>query len=236
MHGLQHLALAAAAGPLVQDGHHVIVRRDDLNRRRMGRQPAFLLALVYQHAVRALLGTRPRIQVVGENLVHVGLPVVDHDLLALTMGMAERRREVQDRLGCEIQEDLLGGKHLLQIGQGAAEKRRVLRAHQQGGIPQFLAAGVQGQHDQILSSQPLQGLVAKLLEGESEPIRKLRLVGRLVVGDHHAIRVPSPHVRLGVIDRQAISTPRHDRLDISPQLRNLISDLENILIRVATHS
>ena len=40
----EHFTLASAAGPFVHDGHHVVIRRDDLDRGTMVRHPALAFA------------------------------------------------------------------------------------------------------------------------------------------------------------------------------------------------
>ena len=59
--------------------------------------PALLLANVEQYGVNTLLGRRARIQVIGEYLVAVIQTVVNNDLLALKVGVTERRCNIDDR-------------------------------------------------------------------------------------------------------------------------------------------
>jgi hypothetical protein len=235
MHWFEHLALPAPAGALVQDRHDIVIRGDDLDGRSVRRQPAFLLALVDQNAVGTLLGARAGVQVVRKDFMHIGLAVVNNHLPTLAIGMPEWRRDVEDRLGIEIQRHFPGRQHLLQVGQRAAEKRGVLRADQQRRVSELLSARVQRQQDQLLGRKPLEGLPAQGLEGDAEAVFELRFVRRLFVRDHHAVRVAAAHVRLGIVDRQTVPAPCNDRLDDAAPFGNLIRHFERIRRRIIAH-
>ena len=94
----EHLALAAATRALVQNGDGVVVRGDHLHGCAMRGQPTFLLADVQQDAIDTLLRAGTRIQVQRVQLVDLVGAVVHDDLLPLTQGVAEGRRQQDDRL------------------------------------------------------------------------------------------------------------------------------------------
>ena len=90
-------ALTAAGSALVHDDKLVLVRGDQTACRSMAGGPALLLANVEQYRVNTLLGRRARIQVIGEYLVAVIQTVVNNDLLAVEVGVTERRCNIDDR-------------------------------------------------------------------------------------------------------------------------------------------
>ncbi len=129
---LGHLALAAAAGALVHQDQLVLIRRHHGHRRAVVGRPALALAFVQQHGVDALLRARPRIQVVGKNLLVRGLAIVHHHLPPAKVRMPERRRNKQHSAGhLEIRRNLAARNHPLQIRQRRRKKRRLPRHNQQ---------------------------------------------------------------------------------------------------------
>ena len=92
---LGHLALAAATGSLVHQDQLVLIWRYHAHRGAVVGYPALALANLQQNRVDALLGARPRIEVVSEDLLVRALPVMHHHLPPAKMRMPERRRHKQ---------------------------------------------------------------------------------------------------------------------------------------------
>ena len=121
----RHLALPAAARPLVHQDQLVLIRSHHRHRRAMIRRPSLPLALVQQHRVDSLLRARSRVQVVCKNLLVSLRPVMHHHLPSAKMRMPERRRHKQDS-AChlEMRRHLAARNHPLQIGQRGGKESR----------------------------------------------------------------------------------------------------------------
>ena len=192
---LQHLALAAAGSALVHDDKLVLVRGDQTACGSMAGGPALLLANVEQYGVNTLLGRRARIQVVGEYLVAVIQTVVNNNLLAVEVGVTERRCNIDDRTRL-VALGLLCAYKALQMCQRKCEECALLRAYEHGAVAVLVAAGIKRHEDQLLRLEPVHGLAAQLVELVAVHIREALLVGRLVVCDAHAVRLAAAHVIL----------------------------------------
>ncbi len=154
----EHLALARAARALVHEGDDVVVGRDDLDGRAVGDDPALVLADVDEDAVDALLGARPRIEVVAEELVQVGLgaAVVDDDLAAVEMRVAEGRRDVDDRPRDEVLAQVVGVEDPLKQREAEGEEAGVGGSDDGGGDAGLGLAGDEREDDEVLLGQPLE--------------------------------------------------------------------------------
>ncbi|OQB92612.1 MAG: hypothetical protein BWX86_01816 [Verrucomicrobia bacterium ADurb.Bin122] len=222
---LEHLALAAAAGALVRDHEAVVVRGDDLHGRAVHGDPALGLADVEQHAVDALLRARAGVEVVAEKLVEALAAVMHDDLLAAEVGVAERRRHVDHRLGREAGGDLRGGEHALEQSEPEGEEAGVVgRDHDGvGALPRH--AGHEGEHRQRLRAQPREGGLTQLGEIAAEALPVRGLVGGQRVADDHAVGIAAAHVGLGVVGGDAVAGAADDRLDHAALAGGLIGDL-----------
>ena len=230
VHLLDHFALSAAAGAFVQDDQAVVIGGDDLHCRAVQGQPAFLLPDVDQHAVDALFSARAGIKVEGEDLVNIFQAVVHDDLLAAEMRMAERRRQIDDSLGFELLGQGVCRHKALKVGHGSREECRVLWGDQQGGIAQIVTARHKGQEQQLLLGQPLHGILAQGLKAAPEPVLEARFIRGLLIGDHHAVRIPSSHIHIGVVDRQPVAALADDRLADIAYARKVVAHLETAFV------
>ena len=201
---LEHFALAAAGRAFVHEDGLVFVGRLHQGGGGVAADPALVLADVQQHGVDALLGRGAGIEVVGEDLVERFAAVMDHDLPAVEVRVAEGRRDVDDGPGRIVLRDVLDSHKALHIGQGQGEEGRVRRADQQAVIALVRRAGFEGQQDHALAREPVHGLLAELGEGIAEAILEPRLVGGQVVADDHGVGVAAAHIVLHEIDGRAV--------------------------------
>ncbi len=211
---LGHLALAAAARALVQDGEGVVVRGDYLNRRAVHREPPLALADVEQHAVHALLRAGARVEVEREDLVHGGGAVVDHHLAAEAVRVTEGRRDQDGGTGLPpalVGDGLEDGA--LEVCERHREEGRLRRADQDGREPQVLTADPEGENHEPLPGEPTQHLRPKVRERSAEAVPEARLVRGPGVPDHQRVGVAAAHVRVGVVDRHPVAHPHHLGLD-----------------------
>ena len=129
--------------------------------------------------------------------------VMDADLAALKVRVAERRRDIDDRAGL-VARGLARVYKALQMGEREREERGLLRADQHRAVTVNIAARIEGHQDQLLRLEPFHGLVAQVGKGIAVNILKARLVRRLVVGNAHAVRVAAAHIIFHVVDRRAV--------------------------------
>ncbi len=210
---LRHLALPAAARPLVHQDQLILIRRHHRHRSAVVGRPTLPLANVQQHRVDALLRARPRIKVVGKNLLVRRRPFVDYHLPPAKVRMPERRSHKQHTARHrEIRRNPAPRNHPLQISQRRRKKRRLPRHNQQRSIPQRIRPGVERHRHQFLRFQPVQRLLPRLFEPLAKPLFIRRLVRRQMVPNHHRVWVPPPHRRIGKVDRQPVPRLRNHRL------------------------
>ena len=200
---LKHFALAAAGSALVHDYDVVIVLCGDAGRRRVGGHPAFLLADVEQHGINALLRGRAGVEVVGKDLMAVVEAVMDADLTAVEVGVAEGGGDVDDRAGL-VALGLFGGDEALQLCECERKECGVARADEYGLIAVDVAAGVEGHDNKLLGLEPFHGFLTDVGEVVAVNVFEFGLIGGLVVGDAHAVGVAAAHVILCVVDADAI--------------------------------
>ena len=73
----------------------------------------------------------------------------------------------------------------------------------------FIAAGHKGDEDQFLLGEPAERLLAQVAEIVAVDIFEPGLVGGLVIGNAHGIRVPAAHVVLYKIDCGSVFAADH---------------------------
>ncbi len=165
-----------------------------------------MLADVQEHREDALLGAGPRVEVVGEHLVQRVAAVVDHDLLAVEVGVPERRGDVEDRAR-RVGADLVEGHPALQVHQGQREERCVGGHDRQRRRAEGQAAGLERDDDQRLLGEPGERLGLDGCERRAEDVAVARLVAGQVVGDPHAVRVAPAHVVLDEVHGDPVGAP-----------------------------
>ena len=193
---LGHLALAAAGGAFVHDDDLVLVGRNHGHGGAVVGGPALALANVEQHGIDALFGAGSRIEVVGEDLLVRALAVVNHHLPAGEVGVAEGRRHKQHSTrNLEVRRNLAAGNHALQVGQRGGKERCLAGYDQQGPIAQRVGSRIKRHGNQFLRLEPVQRLLAGLVEGLAEALLIGGLIGGQGIADHHRLRVAAAHGR-----------------------------------------
>ena len=135
----------------------------------------------------------------------VGHAVVHYHLLAVTVGVAEGRRQEDDGAGRKAVGDVDTGQHALQIGERGGKERGVLRGDQQRVVAELAAAGDERQRDQFLLAEPAQDVAAQRRKRSVEAVDEARLLRWTFVGHHHAVGIAPPHVGLGVVHGHAVA-------------------------------
>jgi len=102
--------------------------------------------------------------------------------------------------------------HALQVAQAGGKERRLSRQNQQRAVAERVGAGIEGHGDQLLRLEPVQRLLAGLVEGLAEALLVGGLIGRQRVADDHRVRIAPAHGRIGEVDGQAIARLGHYRL------------------------
>ena len=163
---LGHLAFAAAGCALVHEDELVFVGRDDGDGGAVVGGPALALANVEQDGVDAFFGAGAGVEVVGEDFLVGGGAVVDDDLAAGEVGVAEGRRDKEDAAGdVEVGGDLVAGNHALQIGERGGEEGGLAGNDEQRAVAEGFSPGIEGHGDEFLVLEPVEGLLAGLVEG-----------------------------------------------------------------------
>ena len=129
--------------------------------------------------------------------------VVHDNLLALKVGVTERRCNVNDcaRL---VALALLCVDKALQVRQRKCEERALHGADQHRAIAINIAARIKGHQDQLLRLEPFHGLAAQIGKGIAVNIGKTLFIGRLIVRDTHTVRLAAAHIILHEVDRRAV--------------------------------
>ena len=96
---------------------------------------------------------RGRAEVIRETLVQVLHPVVDDDLLAVEVRVTEGRRGIDHRAGLEVVHRPMSTK-AWSCAIIAKPESRVPRADQHGLVAVVIAAGLEGDQDELLLRQP----------------------------------------------------------------------------------
>ncbi|GCD19669.1 hypothetical protein CTKZ_12310 [Cellulomonas algicola] len=133
------------------------------------------------------------------------------DLPAVEVRVPERGSDVQDRAGGERPE-LVERDPALQVGEREGEERGVGRDDRERRVPVHRAAGAEGEHDEALPGEPVEGLGLHGREVGAVDVAVARLVGGQVVGDPHAVGVAAAQVVLGVVDREPVGAADDVRL------------------------
>ena len=197
---LEHLALAAAGSALVHEDDLVLIRRFEHCRTRVAADPALLLADVEQNGEHALLRAGTGIEIIGKDLVqHLGA-VVDHDLLAVKMRVAERRRNIDDRARGVALGNVGNAGEALHVGKRQGKERRVRRADHQTGTAVGAVAGRERQEQHLLRGKPVERFLAQLGKLIAEAVLEARLVRGQVIADRHAVWVAAAHIVLHEVD------------------------------------
>ncbi len=157
---------------------------------------------------------------------------MNDDLLALKVGMAERRGDIDHRLGRERVRDLIHRHDALEQRQAQREESRIGRTDDRRIQPERRLPGDKGENRQLLLGKPVECLLAKLAKLLAIAIPVARLVGRQRVADDHAVGVTPAHVRLKVVGGDAVFHPADSRLNHPPLARHLIRHLVNPLYRI----
>ena len=131
-------------------------------------------------------------------------PVVDDDLLAVEVRVTEGRRGIDHRAGLEVvhRPDVHEG---LELRHRKAEESRVPRADQHGLVAVVIAAGLEGDQDELLLRQPAERLYPELVELIAVDLLEAGLIRGQVVCDAHAVRVSPAHIVLRVVDGRAVA-------------------------------
>jgi len=182
----------------------------------------------------ALLRGRPRVEVVGVDLVERLGAVVDDDLAAGEVRVPERRGGVHDRARRELAE-LLERDEALEVDERGREERAVGGDDRERGRAVGEAAGLEGNHDEVLLREPVERLLLGRREVVPVDVAEARLVGRAVVRDAHAVRVAAPHVVLGVVHGDAVGAADDVRLLDETVPGDLEHDVERVRVRVGSH-
>ena len=229
MRVLEHLALPRTAGPFVHEGHDVVVGGDHLHRGAVGHDPALVLTDVDEHPVHALLGARPRVEVVAEQLVEVVLlaAVVDHHLLPVEVGVPEGWGDVEHRTRDERVGQVVDVDDPLQQRQPEGEEAGVGGGDDHRGHPGVVLAGDEREHGQLLLGKPFQGGVAQRGELGAEPVPVPGLVRGQLVADDEGVRVASAHVGLDVVGAHAIAHGDRHRLHDASLARHVVGHLRD---------
>ena len=231
---LEHFTLAAAARALVHDGHHVVIRRNDLDRGTMVRHPTLAFAQAEQHAIDALLGARSGIQIVREQFVQTVAAIMHDDLFAVAMRVPEDRCHVNDRARHEARRNLVVGNDALQHDQTEREESGIGRRNHQGVQAYARAPSNEAEQRQFLALEPLEGLLAQRRELGPKALLERFLVGGQPVANHHAVRVAAAHVRIRVVGSHTVAHPRHGGFDDATFARNVVGDFKVIRRGAAT--
>ena len=200
----EHLALAAAGSALMHEDRLHFIRRFEPCGGGVVGYPALVLADVKKHGEHALLCGGAGIEVIGKDLVQVLAALVDNDLLAVEVSVAEGRGDIDDGAGSEAVLDLVNADKALHICKRQREERGVHRADHKAVIAVIPAAGVEGQHYKALGAEPLHGLLAELGELIAVDVGKARLIGGQIVTDTHAVGIAAAHIVLHEVDSGAV--------------------------------
>ena len=206
---LQHLALAAAGSALVHEDHLVLIGGLQHGGGGVVGDPALVLADVQQDGEHALLGRGAGIEVVGKDLMQVLAAAVDNHLLAVKMGVTERRRHIDDGPGLIVLLHVKDADEALHIGQGEGEESSVHGADHQAVIAVVLPAGLERQDDQLLAGQPVHGFLPEFGELVAIFFLEKRLVGGQIVPNAHTIRITAAHIVLHEVDHGAVLAADH---------------------------
>ena len=200
----EHLALAAAGSALMhEDGLHLVRRFESRSGSVVG-YPAFVLADVKQHREHALLRGGAGIEVICKDLVQILAALMDNDLLAVEVGVTERRRDIDDGAWSKAVLDIVDADKALHIRKGQRKERGVHRADHKAVIAVIPSACVERQHYKALGAEPIHSLLAELGELIAVDVGKTRLVGRQIVADAHAVGVAAAHIVLHEVDGSAV--------------------------------
>jgi hypothetical protein len=219
---LRHLAFAAARCALVHEDELVLVGRDHGHRGTVIGGPPLAFADVEEHGIHALLRARPGVEVVSEHFLVRAGAVMHHHLPAAEMGVAEGRRDEEYTAGDrEVGRHLAAGNHALHVGQRGGEKRGLPGHDQQRTISQFIATRIEGHGYQFLSLEPVERLLAGLVERLAEAIGIGGFVGRQPVADEHGVWIAAPHRGFREVDGQPVARFGDDGLGDPAQPRRL---------------
>ena len=143
--------------------------------------------------------------------MQVRVAAVDHHLLARKVCVPEGRGHIDHGAGLEVVH-LLGIHKGLELREGKGKEGRVPGADQNRVIAVVIAAGLEGDDDQLLPCQPSEGLHPQGAEIVAIDILKARLVGGLFIRHPHTVRVPTAHIVLHIVDHCAVFATNHGSL------------------------
>ena len=135
--------------------------------------------------------------------------VVDDDLLAVEVRMAERGRDIDDGARLIVLGHVRDAHKALHVGEREREERRVHRADHQARVAVAVGAGVERQHHDLLIAQPVERLLPELGELIAKAVLEAGLVGRQLVADGHAVRIAAAHIVLHEVDHAAVLAAHH---------------------------
>ncbi len=143
-----------------------------------------------------------------------GRTVMHDDLPSAEMRMAKRRSDEENASGnFEVGRELAARNHALQVCKRRSEEGSLTRNNQQGAVAQRVRAGIEGHGDEFLRLEPVECLLARLVEGLAETLFVGWLVGRQRIADHHRIGIATAHGRIREIDGETIARLGDDRFD-----------------------
>jgi len=160
--------------------------------------------------------------------------IMHHHLFATKVCVPKWWSDIDDRLWPKDRRDLIIGQYSLQERQSQSEKAGIRWGNDQRIQPQVWMTSHIAEHRQGLRLEPGKSLLTQWSKVSSIALPEGRLVGGLLVGDNHAVRVTSAHIGLRAIDTHPIANACHGCLqDPSPAI-HLIRDLKAIAVRPAT--
>lgn len=151
-------------------------------------------------------------------------PVVHYDLPALEMRVPEWRSNEEENRRLEPGHERVEREYALQHGEAEREEARIGGHHRHGMCAEVAESRLEEERVQLLPGEPVERLLPQLRELIAESFPESRLVGGTVVPDDHAVGIAPSHVRLRVVDRDAVAHARHRRLNELSSVRQRVGD------------